>query len=422
MSGPIIIDRRLNPKSKSLVNRQRFLDRVKNKIKDAAKKKLGDRNIDDQSGENVNVSSDEISEPHFKHDSEKGVWDYVLPGNKEYSPGDTIARPKAGGGDRGSKGSPDGNGEDDFSFNISYDEYLDIIFDDLELKNLVKQNSKQAVVFKNKRSGYATEGVPNNLNIERTAISALGRRIALAAPKTKAIALLEEELLECDDAVRRQEIINEIFDLKRRRRAVQWLDKVDLRYNNYVKQPKPITQAVMFCVMDVSFSMGESEKIIAKKFFILLYLFLNRKYKHIELVFIRHHSEAEECDQEKFFTSKESGGTVVSTAYEVMNTALKRYDNNVWNIYMAQVSDGDNDNSDSNKVKELLSKILPLLQHAIYLEVSQPYELFSYMSVKVLWKTLSEIINANPNLTMKNIHTEAEIIGKFREIFAKEKK
>ena len=120
------------------------------------------------------------------------------------------------------------------------------------------------------------------------------------------------------DDDRRQEIEDEIDYLRARAKAISFLEKADLRYNNFVKQPNPMTKALMGLIMDVSGSMGEREKTIAKKFFILLYLFLRRKYKDIDVVFIRHHHIAEECDQETFFTKPETGGTMVSTAYAEM--------------------------------------------------------------------------------------------------------
>ena len=105
----------------------------------------------------------------------------------------------------------------------------------------------------------------------------------------------------------------------------------------------------MFCLMDVSGSMDEERKDIAKRFFILLYLFLTRNYERIEVVFIRHHTIAKEVDEDEFFHSRESGGTVVSSALKLMQEIIReRYPLTEWNIYAAQASDGDNWDDDSS--------------------------------------------------------------------------
>ncbi len=113
----------------------------------------------------------------------------------------------------------------------------------------------------------------------------------------------------------------------------------------------------MFCLMDVSGSMDEEKKNIAKRFFTLLYLFLTRTYEHIDVVFIRHHTVAEEVDEENFFHSRETGGTVVSSALKLMRKVIEqRYANGLWNIYGAQASDGDNWLEDSVLCYDLLSE------------------------------------------------------------------
>ena len=104
--------------------------------------------------------------------------------------------------------------------------------------------------------------------------------------------------------------------MRRRWREIPFLDPIDVRFNRFEAVPKPITQAVMFCLMDVSGSMSEEMKDLAKRFFMLLYLFIQRRYRHVEIVFIRHTHHAEEVDEDTFFYSRETGGTVVSTAWK----------------------------------------------------------------------------------------------------------
>ena len=115
----------------------------------------------------------------------------------------------------------------------------------------------------------------------------------------------------------------------------------------------------MFCLMDVSGSMTEHMKDLAKRFYVLLYIFLKRRYKNVDVVFIRHTHQASEVDEETFFNSPETGGTVVSTALEEMQRVIEeRYSPDNWNIYAAQASDGDNTASDNDKTAALLTKTI----------------------------------------------------------------
>lgn len=418
---PIIIDRRLNPGKKNLSNRQRFIERFRGKIKEAARKHIGDRKITDGGDQEITISGSGTDEPVFGHKTDSGEWDHVLPGNREYLPGDTIDKPKGGGGGgRGTQGSRDGGGEDEFGFLISYDEYLDLIFDDLELPDLIKISDKLIESHQLKRAGFTTSGVPTNLNIERTAIAGLGRRIALRTPKIERIKELELLLLETEDDEEKKDIQLEIDTLRRKANAITWLDRVDLRYNNFVVKPKPITQAVMFCVMDVSYSMGEREKIMAKKFFLLLHLFLTRRYKNLEVVFIRHHDTAEECTEEAFFTSRATGGTVVSSALELTDKIIReRYDPGNWNIYLAQASDGDNASDDGDSVLKYLSAIMPVTQFMAYIEIGRSQYSFAFGNNSALWDTMDTARTTYQNIAMQSISDESDVVTVFRKFFAR---
>lgn len=454
-----IIDRRKNTHDKSLPNRKRFMDRAKKSIQDAARKQIGNRSIKDTGDAEVTVPTDGIGEPRFRHTDEIGDWDYVLPGNKEYVPGDMIDKPQQGGGS-GRQGAEDGDGEDPFNFAMSYQEYLDVIFDDLELPDLIKESEKSIVNYKMRRAGHTNDGSPSNLNVERTAIAGISRRIALKTPKLAQIKELEAERATladeckacanggysglpgggCSDCMNAGEIPHsaeaydriveidaEISALRRRALAVGFLDDVDLRYNNFVKTPKPVTQAVMFMILDVSASMGEREKIIAKKYFILLSLFLRRRYKDVEFVFIRHHSEAEEVDEETFFTGRATGGTVVSTAYAEMKKIIAaRYPLDDWNVYLAQASDGDNFTTDNAHVERHLGDLLQVIQWAGYIEIMDESHagraMFWANGDSNLWTAINGVRGTNKNLAMAKIMSERDIIQVFRELFGKDRK
>lgn len=414
-----ITDRRLNPGGKSLTNRRRFLERVKNSVRDAANRHMKGRAIaDEQSDAEVTISRDGIEEPEFRYDSNKGVWDIVLPGNKDYVVGDTIPKPPSGGGKGGTEGSPNGKGEDDFRFYISYDEFVNAILEDLSLPDMVKATQKETISFTMRRAGYTTVGSASNLALERTMIQGIARRISLKTPKLTQIRDLEEQLEDEIDPVRRVEIEETIALLRKRAEAISFLEKTDLRYNAFVKQAVPITQAVMVLIMDVSGSMGEHEKTIAKKFFVLLYLFLRRKYKNIDVVFIRHTHEAKEVDEETFFHSPETGGTLVSTAYDEMLRIIKeRYPISEWNFYMAQASDGDNTESDNGWCTMKLGAMLPWLQYATYVEIGRAAHAEYAHKPSNLWTMMDGLQQVHRNLALRKLSDQAQVIETFRSLF-----
>jgi len=415
-----IVDRRLNSKKKSTVNRQRFIRRYKTQIKKAVSDAIGRRSITDiDKGETIHIPSKDISEPHFRH-GEGGVIERVFPGNREFSKGEHIDRPKSESGQTGSQSSADGSGEDSFVFELSREEFLDIYFEDLELPDLVKKELAKVDSFKFIRAGFTSYGTPANMNIIRSMIKAASRRRALGSANRKQLKISEEELAginqksdkteeERQKAVDLQE---KIAFLKKRLKAIPFVDTIDLRYNNRIRVPSPSSQAVMFCIMDVSGSMDEIKKDVAKRFFILLYLFLTRTYDQIDLVFIRHHTTAKEVSEEEFFYSRETGGTVVSSALELMREIVqKRYPVSAWNIYAAQASDGDNWNADSPHCQNILAQdIMPLVQYFAYIEIMPRHH-------QSLWEAYKNVQEMYPNFAMQNIDALSEIYPVFRELF-----
>jgi len=211
------------------------------------------------------------------------------------------------------------------------------------------------------------------------------------------------------------ELRQEIHHLRARILAIPFIDPFDLRYSNRIKVPKPASQAVMFCIMDVSGSMDEARKDMAKRFFILLYLFLTRAYEKIEVVFIRHHTSATEVDEQDFFHSRESGGTVVSSALHLLKDIIaERYPSNDWNAYVAQASDGDNWDSDSLTCRDLLvNAIMPLVQYYAYIEITDG-------PPQNLWEEYAQIPAIHPNFAMQKIESPADIYPVFRELFKKQ--
>lgn len=424
-----IVDRRLNPGGKSLVNRQRFLRRAKALVQQAVRDSLKDRSIKDleQEGE-VTIARDEVHEPTFRRGQAGGNREHILPGNKEYLQGDEIERPPSGG--QGA-GGHQGDGDDEFRFVLTREEFLDLFLEDLELPELAKKKLTSGEAQGVRQAGYSTSGSPSALSIGRTMRNSMSRRIALKRPRGTEMLRIEEEIarLEALSGDHTDEIARlreEWALLDRRRKLITYVDPIDLRYRRFEPTPKPISQAVMFCLMDVSGSMTEHMKDLAKRFYALLHLFLKRCYRHVEVVFIRHTDKAEEVDEETFFYSRETGGTLVSTALEKMLEVTKaRYSPEDWNIYVAQASDGDNMPSDTTKTIALMGEaILPIAQYVAYLEVGReedPMMGFGgpMMRASDLWRAYEQIGSNGGKFVMRKVHHRREIYPVFRELFAK---
>ena len=419
-----LIDRRLQGKNKSAINRERFLRRYKSQIKDAVGRAIKGRSITDiENGEKVSIPVKDVNEPNFGH-AHGGVWETINPGNKEYQKGDQFSRPRGGGGSgRGKAGNSEQPSEDDFIFELSREEFMNYFFEDLELPNMVKTQLTATTEFKNQRAGYNMSGTPSNIHVLRSLRGALGRRIAVGGTSRKSLLQAERELealllddVALDDA-RVIELKRLIHHLHTRLLAIPFIDPFDLRYSNRIKVPKPMTQAVMFCIMDVSGSMDESRKDTAKRFFILLYLFLKRAYDKIDVVFIRHHTAAAEVDEDDFFHSRESGGTVVSSALHLLAKVMsERFGSGEWNSYVAQASDGDNWDNDSVLCKQLLiNTIMPRVQYYTYVEITDG-------PPQNLWEQYSEVTSHHQNFAMQKIVTPADIYPVFRELFKKQAK
>ncbi|GAB6845903.1 hypothetical protein HNR00_002998 [Methylorubrum rhodinum] len=423
-----IVDRRLNPGGKSLPNRQRFLRRVKDVAQRAVRESAREKDIKDLGKDGrITVPGDGVREPRFSRQPGTGHQDYILPGNKTYVEGDRIERPPGGGGGGGAGEGGDGseNSEDAFHFVLTREEFLDLFLEDLELPDLAKRRLAIVETEGLRRAGYTVSGSPANLALSRTLRNSMSRRIALKRPKLEEMAALEAEVAEAREAddPRLPDLLLKLEALRERSKRIPYVDPIDLRFRRFEPYPKPIAQAVMFCLMDVSGSMTEHMKDLAKRFYILLHIFLTRRYKHVEIVFIRHTDKATEVDEETFFGSRETGGTLVSSALvEMKRIVAERYSPDDWNIYAAQASDGDNVSSDGPTSTELLrAHILPACQHFAYLEVGDengPRAGFVEHRT-TLWRTYEALAKAGEPLAMRKVNHRRDIYPVFRELFGR---
>ncbi|ARU05053.1 hypothetical protein CCO03_10455 [Comamonas serinivorans] len=414
-----IIDRRLAGKNKSVGNRERFVRRYKQQIAEAVRRAVSQRDIRHiEQAESITIPRKDISEPVFHH-GPGGIRDTVHPGNSEHVRGDRIARPQGGAGGGGSQASDSGEGEDDFTFTLTKEEFMELFFEDMALPRLLRTHIASTQQYRLRRAGYSHDGTPHNLAVLRTMRSAQGRRIALTKAQNRALKDLQDELdalLAQDDGTSEAvaELQQRIEALKARLAKVAFLDPLDLRFRNRTKVPEPSSRAVMFCVMDVSGSMDQGRKELAKRFFILLYLFLTRHYDKIDIVFIRHHTQAAEVGEEEFFHATESGGTVVSSALVLLDQIVQaRYPVADWNIYVAQASDGDNFGDDSSHCRSLLAeRILPLVRYFAYVQVTSDEQ--------NLWEAYSQLTPLFAHFAMRKVSEPSEIYPVFKELFKKE--
>jgi len=414
-----LIDRRLNGRNKSAVNRERFLRRYKDQIRKAVGDMVKERSIEDMDrGGEINLPARDISEPHFRH-GEGGDREIVHPGNREFIKGDAFDRPQGGAGGGGSEPGA-GESVDQFTFSLSRAEFLSLFFDELELPHLARTHLGDVSQKKWQRAGYTTTGSPSQLSVNRTLRAALSRRVALGVTARNGLEAAQREL---DEAVARgaapdeQEALRaEVAEWAARVARVPFLDDMDLRYRHRVAVAAPVARAVMFCLMDVSGSMDEGKKDLAKRFYTLLYLFLSRKYEHVDVVFIRHTDNAEEVDEQTFFYDPKSGGTIVLSALELMREImLERYPPEAWNVYAAQASDGDSFGADAGKSARFLSEhLLPATRYFAYIEVPDSSE----ARKSSLWAEYEQ--ETAPHFAMRRICDRSEIYPVFHDLFKKE--
>lgn len=466
-----VVDRRNESDSgRYLSSRERLIKRHRKTIRDAVDQYLGNADVKDigKEGIDVPIPQEDLFEPNIVH-GQGGRNTGAHPGNRDFQQGDRIPKPPGGGGGGGSgdgDASADGEGEDEFVFRLSGDELKEILFEDLELPNL-ERKSHDSEETEQHRAGFVTDGSPNKMDLVRSKMNQKMRHKASGKPKDrkiikkleeqytiyreyvadqdrypdvnenetyqnfntteklKAITDIVEGLAEDhygvlnDDDKARVDLLNEQIDAIKRQKSLipKWNETLDLIYRHHEEQPCPAEKAVMFCVMDVSGSMTQDMKADAKVFYWLLYEFLKEKYGEgkVDVVYIRHHTNAKEVDAEEFFYGQETGGTIVSHALQLEKEIMEeRYPTQDYNIYTAQASDGDNWHDDNPKTMELINELLPKNQAYFYIET-----LTGRRGKQTdLWNDYERIQNANPaKFFMAKINERKDIFKVFREFF-----
>ncbi len=415
-----IIDRRLNGGGKNIPNKERLNKRVRSQLRRKALEVIQGRSISDiDKGEKINIPARDLSEPVFGH-GPGGKREAVHPGNREFVTGDRIARPPGGigSGNGGGRTGNGGDGEDDFVFELSREEFLNLFFEDLELPNLVRAQLAKAVEFVSVRAGFSVSG--SKLDVRRSLAGALARRIGMGVQKDRhRLEDARKELLnarEKNEIVQEDELLREIEHLERRMRVCPFFDRqLDAKYVHRELQPQPIAQACVFFLMDVSGSMSRARKDLAKRFFMLLYLFLKRNYEKVEVIFVRHDTAAKEVTEKEFFFETKNGGTEVSSGIRMVADIIDaRYPVSSWSLYVAQASDGENWGNDSPKCRELLlERIMPRVCYYAYTEITPDRH-------QDLWECYEDVRKRYPRyFAMRQIDGPADIYPVFRDLFKK---
>ena len=263
-------------------------------------------------------------------------------GNGQTKPGDVIGKSGDQGAGSGDKAG-DQAGEDYYETDISLEELIDIVFEDLELPFWERKKFRQIESKRlSKRKGFRSKGIRPRLDKKRTAKARIRRKHATTGPRSNRAAE--------NSAFRHG--LNESGEER-----FPFHDD-DLKYRHLTEDVKFESNAVVICIMDTSGSMDTVKKYLARSFYFLLYQFVNQRYQNTELVFIAHHTEAREVDEDEFFHKGESGGTFVSSGYrKALDIIAERYHPALWNIYAFHTSDGDNFPSDNDAALEAVREL-----------------------------------------------------------------
>jgi hypothetical protein len=265
-------------------------------------------------------------------------------GEGDSQPGQRVGRVPQPGDEAGDGEAGDRPGVDYYETDITLEELIDLMFEDLELPDLERKALRETISHSaTKRKGYRKVGIRVQLDKKRTAIARVRRKMARGRPETDVPVGDTDPAEEAANPSQRARFPFLQGDMRFRRRA----EDTDYESN-----------AVVLCLMDTSGSMDRQKKYLARSFFFLLYQFVRTRYEHVELVFIAHDAEAQEVSEEDFFHKGESGGTLISTAYaRALEIIDQRYHPALWNVYAFHCSDGDNMPGDNPRAVKLAGEL-----------------------------------------------------------------
>ncbi len=329
---------------RSASDRRRHKEKIEKAIKEGIHDIVAEESIIGQDGKKkIKIPVRGIKEYQFIHGTGNGTKGVGSAQGQDIQKGQVVRKPSQKGQGGGSPGKPgDNKGEDYYDVEISLDELAKYLFDDLNLPDLNKKQSDTVMAEKTKRKGYRPKGIRARLSKKETLKNKIRRQ--------------------------KQAVKNGTYDPDSEERFPFHYD--DLKYKHIEVKKKPITNAVIFMIMDVSGSMGKRKKFLARSFFFLLYQFIRYKYQTVDIVFISHTTEAQEVNEDDFFKKASSGGTFISSGLSMAEDIInERYNPSAWNIYTFHCSDGDNWSEDNDKALEKMSYLSDVSQLAGYIQI-----------------------------------------------------
>ena len=367
-------------------DRRRHRELVEDSIKKNIKDIIAEESIIGQNkNKKIKIPIRGLKEYQFVYGKNKPG---VGSGNGNEKRGDKIGKDQANGdGDQGQAGNAEG--EDIYETEITIEELINYLFDDLDLPYMERKKFNEIESDKNfKRLGYQRKGIPPRLAKKRSVVEKIKRQKGYERGKQEQT---DEEIIE----------ERERFPFK----------EDDLRYFRIRQEVRKESNAVVICIMDTSASMDVTKKYLARSFYFLLYQFVKMKYVHVDLVFVSHTTTGKEVTEDEFFHRGESGGTYISSGYEkALEIIEKRYNPTIWNVYAFHCSDGDNWQEDNSKAVELAG------------ELCKVCNLFGYGEIKLGYYASTSTIKAHFASKIKNKNFSIVTISKKEDVFPALKK
>ena len=310
-------------------------------------------------------------------------------GDGNQKPGDVVDPGQEGQGPGQGAGSQ--AGVDAFETDITLEELIAIMFDDLELPELEKKSLKEIISDDaRKRNGHRKAGIKPRLDKRATARNRVRRLRAIKGSRE----------IDMEDEEQR-------FPFH----------KDDMSYFHIAPTSKETSNAVVFCIMDTSGSMGTVKKYLARSFYFLLFQFVRQKYTNVEVVFIAHHTEAKEVTEGDFFHKVESGGTYISSGYrKALDIINDRYHPSLWNIYAFHCSDGDNFYSDNERALQAAEELCKVCNLFGYGEIKPSGSAYYSGSMLEVFGQIKA-----PNFHMITIEKKEDLWEGFRSFLMKDR-
>jgi sporulation protein YhbH len=365
--------------------------RHKELVKDTIKKNLADilseeSIIGESKNKKIKIPIKGLKEYQFVYGKNSSG---VGSGDGEQKRGDKVGSDKEGKEGQGDSGAGNGEGDDIYETEVTIEDIMTYLFEELELPNMNKKKfSEIETNNSHKKSGYQMKGIPPRLAKKRTVMEKIKRKQGYIR------------------ALKEQEIYEEVYRFP--------FKEEDLRYHRIKKTTKKECNALIACIMDVSGSMTQNKKYLARSFFFLLHQFVKIKYVNVDVIFISHTTTGKEVNEHDFFYKAESGGTYISSGYyKALEVIEERYDPNTWNIYAFHVSDGDNWADDNERAVVAANSLCDVSNLFGYVEIGkQSY----YNTIKD--KLKKEVIRKN--FTTAAIEYKEELWPTLKKILEKD--